>query len=161
VAARVQQAAVVVLAVELDQRLGEAAQHLARGAAVVDPGGLAAVGRVHPAQDQLVLAAAIPASASSSAPGMAGESSEHRLDLALRGARAHQFRPAAPAQHETQRIEQDRLARPVSPVSTLRPGWNSSSSRSISSMSLIARCGASPPAPVARSQSHSPRMVWR
>jgi hypothetical protein len=121
VAARVQKAPVVMLAVQFHQRLGQRPQHLALGAAVVDPGGLAAVPRVDPAQDQFVLSGS-PASSSTARAWMVRAEREHRHDLALRGARADQFGPAAPAQHEAKRIEKDRLARPVSPVSTFSPG---------------------------------------
>jgi hypothetical protein len=53
VIARVQKPAVVLLPVQFHQHVRQGPQHLARGAAVVDPGRLAPVGGVHPAQDQL------------------------------------------------------------------------------------------------------------
>ena len=105
----VEQAAVVMLAVQLHQRLRQAPQHLAAGASVVDPAGLAAIGAVDPAQDQLFRDWQ-PGVFQHRAGGMAGGQLEHRGDLALRGAAAHQLGAAAPAQHEAQRIQQDRLA---------------------------------------------------
>ena len=51
----IDQRAVVVLAVDLDQRAAELLQHLHAHRLVVDEGAGAAVGELHAAQDQLVL----------------------------------------------------------------------------------------------------------
>ena len=54
VAARVQQAPVIVLAMQFDQRIGQGAQHFGADAAVVDPCGFTPVAGVDTAQDQRV-----------------------------------------------------------------------------------------------------------
>ena len=54
VAARVQQSAIVVLAVQFHQCFRQAPQHLARAAAVIDPSSLAPLGGVDAAQDQFI-----------------------------------------------------------------------------------------------------------
>ena len=110
-AARVQQAAVVVLAVQFDQSVGQIAQHFATGAAVVHISGFAAIGGVGAAQDQVILG--LKARRLKNPAGrMTGGQVEHRDHLTLSGALANQFSPAPPAQHKTQSVEQDRLAGP-------------------------------------------------
>ncbi len=96
---------------QLDQHLRERAQHLARGAPVVDPGGLGPALPVHPAQDQLITDGNTGL-VEHGARRVAGVEIEHRRHLALVGAAAHQLGPAAPAEHEAERVEQNRLARP-------------------------------------------------
>ena len=109
--ARVQEAPVIMLAVQFHQMIGQIAQHLARDTAVVDEGGLAPVGGIDPAQDQLVLGLD-SGLVKHPARRMTQRQVEDRRHLALPRALADQFRPAAPAQHEPQRIQEDRLARP-------------------------------------------------
>ena len=111
VAAGVQQAAVVLLAVQLDQRVGERAQRLGGDAAVVDPGLPPAVGGGGAAQDQLVAAPGTPA-ASSTARGRVARRRARRpaTTSPCGGAGAHLAAAAAPAEHEAEAVEQDRLA---------------------------------------------------
>ena len=111
VALGVKQPAVVMLSVQLDQRLGQGAQHLARAAAIVDPSRFTPVGPVDTAQDQLC-------------PAGQARLFQHRVgcvafgqvepcrDLALRRALTHQIGAPAPAQHEPEAIEQDRFTCP-------------------------------------------------
>ena len=111
-AARVQQAAVVVLAVQFHQNLGEGAQNLARDAAVIHPAGLAPVQCVHAAQDQFVIVKLDPRLGQDRAGGMGGGQVEHRRHFALARAAADQIGPPAPAKDKAQTIQQNRLARP-------------------------------------------------
>ena len=108
--ARVEQTAIVLLPVQLDKGGREPAQHLARDAAIVDPGGLAPVGGIDPAQDQIVLGGQ-PGLGQHVARGVVRRQLEHRHHLAPLSPRAHQIGPSAPAQHEAETIEQDRFAR--------------------------------------------------
>ena len=110
VPALVQEPAIVLLAVQFHKRRGECAQHLATGATVIDEGGLAPVTGIHAAQNEFGPAGQ-PGLGQQCVRGMAFGQVENGGDLALLRAIAHQFRPPAPAQHETQRVEQDRLAR--------------------------------------------------
>ena len=114
VAARVDQAAIVVLAVQLDQRAADFPQERDADRLVVDPRARAAV-RLHRApQDQRL--------AGFDEDVGFGKRSVHRFgqrrefegcgDARLVLARAHQPGIRAIAQHQAERIEQDRLARP-------------------------------------------------
>jgi hypothetical protein len=108
--ARVEQAAVVVLAVDLDEVGGERAQGLGSDPAVVDEGACPAVGGDGAPQDQPLAR-------------VEARLGEHRLrrvaprelevghHLAPLGAGAHEPCPAPPAEREGERVEQDRLAR--------------------------------------------------
>ncbi len=109
--ARVQKAAVVLLSMQLHQRVGKAAQDVAGDAAVVDVGGLAAVGRDRAAEEQL-LARGQAAVLQHRAGGMGGAEVEGGRDLADIGAGADDVGAATPAEDEPERIEQDRLPRP-------------------------------------------------
>ena len=109
--AGIEQPPVIMLAVQLDQNIRQPAQDLARHPPVIDPAGLAPVGCVDAAQDQLVLDLD-PGLGQQIAGGMSGGQIEHGRHLALGGACAHQLGPPAPAQDKAQAIEQDRLARP-------------------------------------------------
>jgi hypothetical protein len=109
--ARVQKAPVILLAMQFHQRIGQGTQHLARGAAVIDEGGLAAIGHIDPAQDQLVFRLD-PRLVQHGPRRMTGRKIEDGGHFALRRACADQLGTAPPAQHEAQRIEQNRLARP-------------------------------------------------
>jgi hypothetical protein len=111
VPARIEQPPVVVLPVQFDQRVGQRPEHLARRAAVVDEGRLAPVPRVDPPQDQLVRARK-PRLLQHRPAGMILAEVELCRHFPLLGARANQIRPPAPAEHEAERVEQDRLSRP-------------------------------------------------
>ena len=114
VAARVDQPAVVVLAVQLDQRRGDRPQQRGADRLVVDEGLAPAVGAQRAAQDQRLARLDLDL-------GL-GQRFAHRFgqrgELERRGnarpllARADQrgFRPVA--EHQPERVEQDRLARP-------------------------------------------------
>ena len=120
-AARVQQAAVVLLAMQFDQRIRQRPQHLARGPAVIDPGGLAAISGVDPAQDQLVLHR--QAGFGQNCQGrVAGRQIETGGHFALFGTAAHQFRPPAPTEHEPQGIQQNGFAGPSLASQNIQPG---------------------------------------
>ena len=103
----------VMLAVDLDQRRAERAQHLHAHRLVVDEGAGAAVGELHAPQDQFV---AVRTSAAShrcrqALPRrMVLRDLEGGGDLALLGAVAHQRRLAARAKRQRKGIEQDRFA---------------------------------------------------
>ena len=106
---RLDQGAVVMLAVDFDQRRAERAQHLHADRLVVDEGAGAAVGELHAAQDQLALDGEILFGGERGARD--GRSAiEHGGDLALLGALAHQRRVAARAERQREGIEQDRFA---------------------------------------------------
>ncbi len=109
VAARIEKSAIVVLAVQLHQRLRQPPQHLTAHPPVVDPGSLAAIRGVDAAQDQTVIVRQ-PRFAQNRMGGMAGGEIEDSRHLALRRPRPHQRRAATPAQHKTQGVQQDRLA---------------------------------------------------
>ena len=105
----IDQRARVVLAVDLDQRRAERLQRLDAHRLVVDEGAGAAVGELHAAQDQR-LARGDVAFSQQRARRMPGRQFEHRGDLALLRALAHQRGVAAGAQRQRKGIEQDRLA---------------------------------------------------
>ena len=95
---------------QFDQGFRQGAQHFATDTAIVDPSGLASVWRVDPPQDQLI-GCGNACLCEHSLRGVIFAQIEPCRDLALRGTAAHQLCPPAPSQHETQRIQQDRLAR--------------------------------------------------
>ena len=105
----IDQRAGVVLAVNLDQRRAKRLQRLHADRLVVDEGAGAAVGELHPAQDQR-LAGVDVGFGQQRAGRMLRRQLEHRGDLALLGALAHQGGVAARAQRQREGIEQDRLA---------------------------------------------------
>ena len=107
--ARVDQGALVVLAVDLDQRTADVAHQRDAGRLVVDEDARAAVGRLHAAQDDVAVVV----------DGVFGEQRAGRMvarhvedgdDLALRRAVAHQRGVAAGAKRQRQRVEQDGFA---------------------------------------------------
>ena len=111
---RVDQRPVVVLAMDLDQRLADAAHQGDAGGTVVDEAAGPAVGGLDAAQDQIAFAEIllVEAVVEEDRPHAgAGRQVEGGRHLALLGAMAHQAAIAAPAEGERQRIEQDRLAR--------------------------------------------------
>ena len=106
---RLDKGALVVLAVDFHQRRAERAQHLHAHRLVVDEGAGAAVGELHAAHDQLVLAGEV----------VVGEQTARRMILAeieggghlpVLGALAHQRRVAARAERQRECVEQDRFA---------------------------------------------------
>jgi len=107
----VQKPPVVLLAMKFHQGIRERAHHLARGAAIVDPCGLAPVGPVYPAQDQL-LATRQTGFGQNVMRWVPRREIEYRQYLAFLRARAHEIGAPAPAEHETETVEQDGLTRP-------------------------------------------------
>ena len=132
----IDQRALVVLAVDLDQRRAERFQHLHAHRLVVDEGAGAAVGELHAAQDQLVLGRDV-VRRQQRAHGMAGASLEGGGHLPLLGPLAHQRGIAARAEREREGIEQDRLAGAGLAGERRQAGAKSMSSRSIRTMSRI------------------------
>ena len=111
-AAWVQQAAVVVLAVQFYQDIAQVAQNFSRNPAVIHKSLPPAIGGDGPAQDQIAGFRRKARRLKHRQGGMAGGQIETRRHLALIGALPHQISPALPAQHEAERIQQDRLAGP-------------------------------------------------
>ena len=105
----IDQRALVVLAVDLDQRGAELLHHLHAHRLIVDEGARAPVGELHAAQDQLVLGGDI-VGLEQRARRMSARDLEHGGHLALLGALPHQRLVAAGAQSQRKGIEQDRLA---------------------------------------------------
>ncbi len=106
----IDQRALVMLAVDFDQRAADRLERLHRDRLVVDESAGAAVGELHPAQDHLagVFEAVV---GEHRGRRMALRHIEHGRDLALLGAVAHEAGIAAAAERERKGIEQDRLAR--------------------------------------------------
>ena len=117
----IDQRALVVLAVDLDQRRAEALEHLHADRLVVDEGARAAVGELHAAQDQLVLGRRCRWPPGARAPG----GRRQRRTAAVtwpcsapwRTSAASPRAPSASA-NASSRID---LPAPVSPVSTDKP----------------------------------------
>ncbi len=105
----VDQRAVVVLAVDLDQRRAERPQRLHAHRLVVDEGAGAPVGKLRAAQDQFVvrLNAVV---GGERADRMVARQLEGGGHLPLLGAVAHQGGVAARAERQRKGVEQDRLA---------------------------------------------------
>jgi len=108
--AGIDQRPIIVLAVDLDQRGTERAQHLHADRLVVDEGAGAAVGKLHAAQDQLVLGRDVVRRQNRVRRMVAGNV-EGGGDLPLLHALAHQSGVAAGAKRQREGVEQDRLAR--------------------------------------------------
>ena len=98
-----------MLAVDFDERGAEALEHLHTDRLVVDEGAGAAVGKLHPAQDQLIAGRDV-VRGENRPHGMAGGDVERRGHLPLLGAMAHQAGVTARTERERERIEQDRFA---------------------------------------------------
>ena len=120
-AARVQKAPIIVLPMEFNQLFREAAQHVARGPAIIDPRRFAPVRVVHPAQDQLAIIRVNPKLIQKRTRVMACGQIEDSRHLALRGARTHQIGTPAPAKHKAKTVEQDRFTRPRFPGEHVEP----------------------------------------
>ncbi len=103
------QGAVIVLAVDLDQRAADLAEQRGGDRLVVDEGAAAAIGALHTAQDQVALRIEA-AVAEEPAGGVVIRHGEDGGDVALPHAGADQRGIAARAQREGERIQQDRLA---------------------------------------------------
>ena len=109
---RLDEGAVVVLAVDLHQSRAERAQHLHAHRLIVDEGAGAAVGELDAAHDQFVLGAVrdqIVLRQQAARRMLLGDV-EGGGHLTLLGALAHQSRIAARAERERKRVEQDRFA---------------------------------------------------
>ena len=106
---RIDQRALVMLAVDLDQRRADGFQRLHRDRLIVDEGAGAAVGELHAAQDHLagVFEAVVGEDRGRRVPL---RHVEHGGDLALLRAVAHQGGIAAAAERQREGIEQDRFA---------------------------------------------------
>ncbi len=106
----IDQRALVMLAVDLDQRGADRLQGLHADRLVVDEGAGAAVGKLHAAQNHL--AGVVEAVFGEDLRGrMALGDVESRGHLALLRAMAHQARIAAAAERQREGIEQDGFAR--------------------------------------------------
>ena len=105
----VDERALVVLAVDLDQRRPERLEHLHAHRLVIHEGAGAPVGELHAPQDQAVLGGDAVLGEQRERR-MAAFDVERRRDLALFGAVAHQAGIAAAAERQREGIEQDRLA---------------------------------------------------
>ena len=111
-AARIDQAAVVVLAVQLDQRRGELAQQRRADRLVVDPRPRSAIGPDPPPQDQRLARLELDFGLRQGQPDRLRQLGEleGRGDARLLLAGAHQRSLGAIAEHQPERVEQDRLA---------------------------------------------------
>ena len=107
---RVQQSTVIVLAVQFDQRVRELAQDLAAHPTIIDPRGLAPVSGVDATQDQFTVRLD-PSFLQNRLSRMARRKVEHRNNLALLCPLPHEVGTAAPTQHKTKGVQQDRLTR--------------------------------------------------
>ena len=103
------QRAIVVLAVDLDQRLAELLHDLHAHRLVVDEGAGAAVGELGAAQDQLVLVGDVVGLEDRARRVIAADL-EHGGDLPLLRALADQRLVAAAAERQREGVQQDRLA---------------------------------------------------
>ena len=113
VAARVEQAAIVMLAVDLDQQRAELAQQAGRDRLIVDEGAAAAVGLGDAADDERLAGLAVePVLGEQGQGGMIGRQLEGDADHRLRLAGADQPAVGPHAEREAERVEQDRFARP-------------------------------------------------
>jgi hypothetical protein len=135
---RIDERALVMLAVDLDERGADRAQHLHAHRLVVDEGAGAAVRELHPAQDEVAVGVDLGALGDAARRMVAGEI-EDGGDLPLRLAVAHEPAVAAGAERQRKGVEEDRFAGARSRRSGPRgPCRKSSSIRSIRTMSRIA-----------------------
>ncbi len=110
---RVQQAALLALALDLDERVAEFAQQPDAGRLVVDKGAAAAVGGNQPAQhDRAGEVGADPGLAQDRQGRMIVGDGELGDDGGLLGARAHEAGIGPLSERQAERVEQDRLAGP-------------------------------------------------
>ena len=108
---RVGQRALVVLAVDLDQRRRQPPQRLGADAPVIDIGAGASVGELDPPQDQLVADLNV-LPFEERMGGVSCRQFERRRHLALRLAVAHEAAVAARAKRQRQRIQKNGFSRP-------------------------------------------------
>jgi hypothetical protein len=106
---RLDEGAFVVLPVDFDEGSAERSQHLNADRLIVDKGAGATVGKLHPAQNELVLAAQ-SIFRNKRARRMVLRNVERSNHLALLGSLAHQGRIAARAERKGKSVEQDRFA---------------------------------------------------
>jgi hypothetical protein len=104
VGAGIDQRALIVLSVDLDQRLAQLLHDLHADRLIVDESAGAAVGELHAAQDHILLRGDV-VSLEDRACRMVARQFEHRADLALFDALAHQSLVAARAQGQREGIE--------------------------------------------------------
>ena len=105
----IDQGAVVVLAVDLDEGRADGLEHLDAHRLVVDEGAGAPVRDLDAAQDQVAVDVDIGLRRDP-AGRMVERAVEHGRDLALVLAMAHEAAVAAPAEGQREGVEQDRLA---------------------------------------------------
>ena len=106
---RIDERALVMLAVDLDERGADRAQHLHAHRLVVDEGAGAAVRELHPAQDEVAVGVDLGALGDAARRMVAGEI-EDGGDLPLRLAVAHEPAVAAGAERQRKGVEEDRFA---------------------------------------------------
>ena len=106
---RIDERALVMLAVDLDERGADRAQHLHAHRLVVDEGAGAAVRELHPAQDEVAVGVDLGA-LGNAARGMVAGKIEDGGDLPLRLAVAHEPAIAAGAERQRKGVEEDRFA---------------------------------------------------
>ena len=109
--ARIDQTAVVMLAVEFDQMRGKIAQQCDADRLVVDESLAAAICLELPSHDQRLARFDLDPCLAQQG-GRSANQIEHRSHRGAVLPRAHQPTVGPVAQHQPQRIEQDRLARP-------------------------------------------------
>ena len=109
VGGRIHKGALVVLAVDFDQRRAERAEHLNADRLIVDERPRPAVGELHATQDQFAIAVEIVVG-EDAARRMTRRKFERGGDLTVLGAGARQRRVAAGAKREREGVEQDRFA---------------------------------------------------
>ena len=139
VAGPVQQAALLELSLDLDQRIAELAQQTDRDRLVVDEGPATAVGAEQAAQHQQVVLGLDLALFQDCPRRVPGSELEDGSDRGLLGAGAQQPGVRAVAEREPQRVEQDRFAGAGFPVSTQSPLSKDKSRRSIRTTSRTDR----------------------
>ncbi len=101
--------AVVMLAVDFDQRAADAAQHLDRHRLVVEEGAGAAVGKLDPAKDQFLVGRNV-VRLEDGPRRVTCRHVERGSHLALLGALAHETRIATRTKRKCKGIEQDRFS---------------------------------------------------
>ena len=135
--ARIDERAVVVLAVDFDEFAGDRAQSLCRHPLIIDESAAAAIRELHPAQNE---AAARSRYLAPSPPrGQGDRSASSKLALTWPCAwpwRTKPPSPLAPSARENASSKID-LPAPVSPVKMVRPRPNSRSSLSIKTISRM------------------------
>jgi hypothetical protein len=123
VAARVEQAAIVMLAMDLDQAGADEAQQPGGRGLIVDVGPAAAIGPDHPANHERFARIGVePAIGEDGEGRMVAGRIETRGDGRLRGALPHEPGIGARTERQAQRIQQNRFARPGFAGQRAQPG---------------------------------------